>query len=129
MRRARSSSAGIFAAWVGFALHLPVGLHLLLVLVAGIVGGAVWGGIVGVLKARTGAHEVIVTIMLNYIALYLVRYLLTTSRVPAPGVDQPDQPHRWTRAAMYPLLFGDRVPAALGLPRRHRSPRCSSGGC
>ena len=44
--------AGILAAWVGFALHLPVGLHLLLVLLAGIIGGAVWGGLVGVLKAR-----------------------------------------------------------------------------
>ena len=61
--------AGILAAWAGFALHLPVGLHLLLVLVAGIVGGAIWGGVVGLLKARTGAHEVILTIMFNYIAL------------------------------------------------------------
>ena len=65
--------AGILAAWVGFALHLPLGLHLLLVLVAGIVGGALWGGLVGLLKARTGAHEVILTIMFNYIALYFLR--------------------------------------------------------
>ena len=48
--------AGILAAWVGFALHLPLGLHLLLVLVAGIVGCALWGCLVGLLKARTGAH-------------------------------------------------------------------------
>jgi ABC-type uncharacterized transport system permease subunit len=57
--------AGILAAWVGFALDLPMGLHLLLVLVAGIIGGAFWGGLVGVLKARTGAHEVILTIMIK----------------------------------------------------------------
>ena len=40
------------------------------------VGGAVWGGIVGVLKAFTGAHEVVTTIMLNYVAIYFLQYLL-----------------------------------------------------
>ncbi|MEX5300498.1 ABC transporter permease, partial [Kocuria sp. CPCC 205292] len=55
------------AAWVGFTWQLPAGVHLLAVVLAGAVGGALWGGIVGLLKARTGAHEVILTIMLNYI--------------------------------------------------------------
>ena len=68
----------ICAGYVGFAWHLPVVLHLLVALLAGIVGGAIWGGIAGLLKARTGAHEVITTIMLNYVALYL---LATCSRV------------------------------------------------
>ena len=63
----------ILAAYVGFTLHLPPVLHLLVALLAGLVGGALWGGIVGWLKARTGAHEVIVTIMLNYIAALLPR--------------------------------------------------------
>ncbi len=66
----------IFAGYVGFAFSLPPGLHLLLALFAGVLGGALWGGLVGFLKARTGAHEVITTIMLNYVAVYLLGYLL-----------------------------------------------------
>lgn len=105
--------AGILAAWVGFALHLPVGLHLLLVLVAGVVGGAVWGGIVGVLKARTGAHEVIVTIMFNYIALYFLRYLLDTQLFQRPGETTPISPIL-DPSAVYPLIFGSQYRLHLG---------------
>jgi len=105
--------AGILASWVGFALHLPLGLHLLLVLVAGVIGGAVWGGIVGVLKARTGAHEVIVTIMFNYIALYFLRYLLDTDLFQRPGANTPISPVLDPSAA-YPLLFGSQYRLHLG---------------
>ena len=105
--------AGILASWVGFALHLPLGLHLLLVLVAGVIGGAVWGGIVGVLKARTGAHEVIVTIMFNYIALYFLRYLLDTDLFQRPGADTPISPIVDPSAA-YPLIFGSQYRLHLG---------------
>ncbi|HEV7204014.1 MAG TPA: ABC transporter permease [Jatrophihabitans sp.] len=75
----------ICAGYVGFAWHLPSGIHLIVALVAGILGGAVWGGLVGVLKARTGAHEVITTIMLNYVAYYLLGYLLTVNGFQAPN--------------------------------------------
>ena len=105
--------AGILASWVGFALHLPLGIHLLLVLVAGVIGGAVWGGIVGVLKARTGAHEVIVTIMFNYIALYFLRYLLDTDLFQRPGADTPISPIVDPSAA-YPLIFGSQYRLHLG---------------
>jgi len=105
--------AGILASWVGFALHLPLGLHLLLVLVAGVVGGAVWGGIVGVLKARTGAHEVIVTIMFNYIALYFLRYLLDTELFQRPGETTPISPILDPNA-VYPLLFGSQYRLHVG---------------
>jgi general nucleoside transport system permease protein len=80
------------AGWVGFGLHLPVVLHLLLAIGAGLVGGAVWGGMVGLLKARTGAHEVILTIMLNYVALYLLEWLLTTTVLRRPGRNDPISP-------------------------------------
>ncbi len=58
----------IVAAYIGFTLasatrHSPPAGHF-----GGLLGGAFWGGIVGWLKAKTGAHEVIVTIMMNYIA-------------------------------------------------------------
>jgi ABC-type uncharacterized transport system permease subunit len=105
--------AGILASWVGFALHLPLGLHLLLVLLAGVVGGALWGGLVGLLKARTGAHEVIVTIMFNYIALYLVRYLLDTPAFQRPGETTPISPIL-DPAAVYPQILGSQYRLHLG---------------
>ncbi len=70
------------AAWLGYALPgllggpLPAAIHLPLVLLGGVLAGSAWGAIPGWLKARTGAHEVINTIMLNYIALLAVSYLL-----------------------------------------------------
>jgi len=92
--------------YVGFAWHLPVGLHLLVALVGGILGGAIWAGIAGFLRARTGAHEVIVTIMLNYVALYLLSYLLTTDAFTIPGSNQPTSPGV-DESAQLPLLLGD----------------------
>jgi general nucleoside transport system permease protein len=82
----------MFAAWVGFTWHLPVVLHLVIAILAGIIGGAIWGGFVGLLKARTGAHEVIVTIMLNYVAIYLLQWSLTTSQFRRPGREDPISP-------------------------------------
>ena len=65
--------AGLFiGVWVGSSLDgLPGWLHIILALVLGTVAGAVWGGIAGLLKASTGANEVITTIMLNYVALWV----------------------------------------------------------
>lgn len=84
--------AAIFAGYVGFAVDLPIVLHAVVGVLAGIVGGALWGGIVGLLKARTGAHEVIVTIMLNYVARFLLAYLLTTAAFQRPGASNPVSP-------------------------------------
>jgi ABC-type uncharacterized transport system permease subunit len=75
----------IAAALVGFLLPLPVGLHLVAALLAGLLGGALWGYLPGVLKARTGAHEVITTIMLNYIALFFLSWLIIQDAIQAPG--------------------------------------------
>lgn len=62
---------------VGYSFSdLPAIVHLPLALAAGVLAGAIWGGIPGVLKAVTGAHEVIVTIMLNYIAATMTSFLL-----------------------------------------------------
>lgn len=99
----------IFAAWVGFGLHgLPMIIHLPLAIVAGVLAGALWGGIAGVLKARTGAHEVIVTIMLNYIATGLLAWLLTTTTFQRPGRNDPISPIiEWN--ATFPRLEGSRL--------------------
>jgi simple sugar transport system permease protein len=95
----------IGAAWVGFTLDLPWGVHLLVAVVGSLVLGALWAGIVGLLKARTGAHEVIVTIMLNYVARFLLAYLLTTAAFQRPGRNDPISPIVET-TAQYPLLLG-----------------------
>src|SRR5699024_3510847 len=50
----------IVSSYIGFAFDLPVGLHLLLALFGGVLAGAIWAFIPGFLRARTGAHEVIV---------------------------------------------------------------------
>lgn len=94
------------AGYVGFAWQLPVGLHLLVVVVAGALGGAIWGGVVGLIKARTGAHEVILTIMLNYIAINLVSWLLTLSTFQREGSSNPISPPI-AETAMFPKLLGD----------------------
>jgi ABC-type uncharacterized transport system permease subunit len=70
----------IVAAWLGFGVNLPVGIHLVVCILGALAGGAVMGWLVGALKARTGAHEVIVTIMLNYVMEYLLSYLLSTPK-------------------------------------------------
>ncbi|WP_150306971.1 ABC transporter permease [Planctomonas psychrotolerans] len=92
------------AGYVSFAWDLPFGVHMIVALLAGLVGGAVWGGIVGLLKARTGAHEVIVTIMLNYVALYLISYLLREGPLKAPGSNNPQSAPAKETAVFFDLL-------------------------
>ena len=79
----------ICAGYVGFTWDLPAGLHLLVAFVAGILGGAAWGAIAGVLKARTGAHEVITTIMLNYLGTAVLLYALSKDAFQRPGSNNP----------------------------------------
>ncbi len=72
----------VFSALIGYALpewlgfDLPVYIHLPLAILVGMVMGGIWASIVGALKAYTGGHEVINTIMMNYIALNTTSYLL-----------------------------------------------------
>lgn len=107
--------AAACAGWVGFSFDLPWGIHLVLALVAGIIGGAVWGGIVGLLRARTGAHEVIVTIMMNYVALYLISFLLRTpGLLQAKGSTNPKSPAT-KDTAIFPHLFGPTYNVTIGL--------------
>ncbi len=77
--------AAFATAWVGIAFaRLPAILLLPLSMLAAIAAGAVWGGIPGFLKARFGSHEVINTIMMNFIAVALVSYL-TQYHYRTPG--------------------------------------------
>jgi simple sugar transport system permease protein len=69
--------ATIMAATIGAAVALPGPLHVLLIIVVAMAVGAIWAGIVAVLKVTRGVSEVISSIMLNFIALGLASYLLT----------------------------------------------------
>jgi ABC-type uncharacterized transport system permease subunit len=68
----------VAAAWVGqMTDQLPAIIHLPLALLAGAIGGAIWAAVPGYLKARTGAHEVITTIMLNYVAFRFTELMVS----------------------------------------------------
>lgn len=68
---------GWFASvWVGYAFELPKIIHLPLAVIAAAIAGGIWGIIPGYLKARFKVHEVIVTIMMNYVALYVTADLI-----------------------------------------------------
>jgi len=76
---------GLASAYVGYSISgLPWYIHLPLALLAGTLAGAIWGVIPGFLKARTGAHEVINTIMMNYVAFRLTDYLLNAGPMSRP---------------------------------------------
>ena len=96
-----------FAGAVGFEMNLPPVIHLIAVIIAGALGGAIWAGIAGVLKARTGAHEVIVTIMLNYIAASLVLYLLK-NQLRDPSRTNPVSPPM-PDSALLPQILGPNL--------------------
>jgi ABC-type uncharacterized transport system permease subunit len=76
---------GIAGTVVGSMVHCPTIVHLPLTLLAGIAGGAVCGLVPGLLKAYTGAHEVIVTLMFNYVCNAFLLYALTETALQAPN--------------------------------------------
>lgn len=102
------------ATFVGYTLKgLPAIIHLPLALLAGAAGGALWGFIPGLLKAKTGAHEVINTIMLNWIAFRLTDWLLAgPMRRPTSG-GMPITPEV-EPSAMLPQFFGAPIRFHLG---------------
>jgi ABC-type uncharacterized transport system permease subunit len=105
---------GMAAIWVGLHIPLPAILHIPLALVAAIIGGGIWAGISGLLKARTGAHEVITTIMLNFIALFFVEYLLKTPLFQEPGRNNPLS-EMLPVSAQFPFIFGADYRVSIGL--------------
>lgn len=105
---------GIAATYVGIYVNAPAIIHIPLAILAGLAGGMVWGGIAGFLKARTGAHEVITTIMGNFIALFLVQWLLTTSVLQDPGRNNP-QSAAIAETAQLPRIFGSGHRVTIGI--------------
>jgi simple sugar transport system permease protein len=100
----------LFAVIAGFSFAgLPWFLHLPLAVGAGFLGGALWGFIPGLLKARTGAHEVIVTIMLNFVSYNLVIWALKTPLVQREGRPDPISKIVEPTAALVPIVDGLRA--------------------
>jgi general nucleoside transport system permease protein len=100
----------LLAVIVGFTLTgLPWFVHLPLAILGGFVGGALWGAIPGLLKARTGAHEVIVTIMLNFVAFNFVNWALKTEFVRREGRNDPISKIIEPSAELAPLVEGLRA--------------------
>jgi len=93
------------AAIVGTIAGIPFPIAMLLALVAGALGGAFWGFIPGALKAWRGAHEVVTTIMLNYVA-YLLLNLLASSTFKDQGATFPRTPDINPAAAL-PIILAD----------------------
>ncbi|HYF74677.1 MAG TPA: ABC transporter permease [Nocardioides sp.] len=112
--RGQMLMAGAAAGWIGYQFDMPWPLHLTLAVVVGMIAGALWAGLAGYLKARTGAHEVILTIMLNYVAFYLVFFALSKqSLLQAPGSFNPKSLPMKESATM-PKLLGDEFNLHLG---------------
>lgn len=102
------------AGYVGFTWSLPNGVHLLVALVAALVFGALWGGVAGFLKARTGAHEVITTIMLNYLASSVLLFALSKNAFQRPGSDNPQSPPV-DDSAMFPSVADTHLGVVVAL--------------
>jgi general nucleoside transport system permease protein len=101
----------IMAVWVGSSFTgMPGFLHILLAVIAACLAGAVWAGIAGLLKATTGAHEVISTIMLNWIALWIGVYLFSLGG-PLQNDRDASLPvsNDVAEAAHLPVWWGDPV--------------------
>lgn len=97
----------LWATWISTRVELPWGVHLVVAVLVAILGAAAYGAVVGFLKARTGAHEVIVTIMLNYIAAGILTFFFRTPEllreVDGGGTPKSDAP---AETAQLPLLLG-----------------------
>jgi ABC-type uncharacterized transport system permease subunit len=99
--------AALLAAAVGGAVSLPAPIHVALILLTGMIVGAFWAGIAGVLKVTRGVSEVISTIMLNLIvASGLVAYLLNNYlKKPLSPTDLTTRTHDIPPSGLFPILL------------------------
>lgn len=96
------TATGIYVAGLPAALHLP------LTILAGFIGGGLWGLIAGTLKVRFGASEIITTVMLNTIAISFIDYMVNGPMIEPPGINCQTQPVR-SSAQLPTLISGTRA--------------------
>jgi len=86
----------LWATWISTRVEMPIILHVVVAVIVAILGAAFWGALVGFLKAQTGAHEVILTIMLNYVAIGLFTWFIRSPNLlqqeAAGGTPKSDAP-------------------------------------
>ena len=102
-------AGSVAAVWVGASFAgMPSVLHIVLAILAAIAGGALWAAIAGVLRAATGANEVITTIMLNWTAVWVGIYLFSRGG-PLQNARQPEVPvsDDVVPGARLPVFWGD----------------------
>jgi general nucleoside transport system permease protein len=97
-----------FASW-------PAPILLPMVLIGGMVAGALWAGVAGVLKATVGAHEVVTTIMMNYVAQWLLRYLIIGGPLQLASGTSKSSPIG-AGAQLATILPNDNSLSIFGLP-------------
>lgn len=106
----------LWGTFVSTRMDLPFGLHVLVAVLATILGAAALGAFVGYLKARTGAHEVILTIMLNYISIYLFTWFIRTpSLLKDPESGGTPRAPAPAETAQLPQLFPDTYSLHAGV--------------
>jgi len=113
---------GFALTWVGFTVTgLPWYLHIPLCICAGILAGAFWGSIPGYLKATRGVHEVVTTIMLNWIAVALTQYLTMAYKPPESWI-----PHTYeiAKSAQLSRLFVYLNPLGIDFPKSNLLNTC-----
>lgn len=98
---------GLIGAIAGIYLRLPPFLHVPVVVLASMIGGAMWAAIPAVLKVTRGVHEVITTIMFNNIAIYLINYLVNR---PLTGLGEGASLEPQTKEIAETALFGKLNP-------------------
>ncbi|MBM7572087.1 ABC transporter permease [Aquibacillus albus] len=99
------------SVWIGTSLHAPMIIHLPITIIGAALAGALWGFLPGLLKARLGVHEVIVTIMMNYIALHVSNAMIRN--VLTDGSDSTE------KVAESALLSSDWLMEITGYSRLH----------
>ncbi|MBC9733657.1 ABC transporter permease [Nocardioides marmotae] len=104
----------LVGGFIGFHFDLPPGIHLLAALAGALVAGGLWGAIAGILKARAGAHEVITTIMLNYVARFTMLYFLGKEALQRPDSDNLLSPPVDDSAA-FPTIAGVHLGVVLAV--------------
>ena len=105
---------GLVAGWAGFAIPgLPWAIHLPLALMLGTLAGALWGALPGFLKARRGVHEVISTIMLNYVAFRITSYMVGSEGPLKAKGQLPATPFVAESARLVRLIPGTRFSGGI----------------
>ncbi|QWW20057.1 ABC transporter permease [Schaalia sp. 19OD2882] len=99
--------------FIGFHYHLPPVAHMILAILGALIGGALWGFIPGILRAKLQANEVIVTIMLNSVASLFLGWLLNLQLFYGEG-GYPSKSQRTLATAQYPQILGPNFRLHLG---------------